>query len=675
MQLERARIKNFRSLRDIEVSFGSHTAFIGGNGAGKSSILKALEKFYSTSKNCDADDFFAREQEQPIEIELTFHQLSDQEAASFEDRIRDGKLVVTRVFDGGPSSGRYHGVVPQIPDFAAIRSQSAATPKRAAYNALRENNPLYADLPNAGSAAAVDQALLDWEAAHPAQLVLLPDDGQFFGFQNNSRGKLQRHTSFVFIPAVREASADAADGKTSVIGKLLELLVRSQILQRPDVQAFKAQMTEAYQALVSAENMPELGTLAGTLTADLRGLYQDAEVALNWREIGEMPVPLPMADVYLKDDGFGGPVDRQGHGLQRAFIFTLLQHLARTVVPEPDNTGAGDAGGGAPDGSAVVAQAPTLILAIEEPELYQHPTKQRHFAEVLRGLSSGTLPGVEGHTQIIFGSHSPMFISMGKADEIRLTRRSTCPDSPFKQCSLQALDLGIVAQKLERGWDKPPGSYSAQTLTPRLHILGAELAEGFFAKGVILVEGRSDKAALAAAGRMLGVNFEAAGIAILSAEGKANLDRPYVIFRELGIPTFLLWDCDQHLPDSKRSPTTDLALSRLAKPNEVFNGAPTDDLVCDCYAHFGKTLEHRLKEDVTPDIHAACLASACELFGVHPSNDTQKIPEVVYQTLLRAKEHGRESDMLKNVIRAVWRFFRDEDLPDPPQAQAPVAIP
>lgn len=625
MQLERARIKNFRSLRDIEVCFGAHTAFIGGNGAGKSSILKAIEKFYSTSKSCDADDFFGRDLGQPIEIELTFHQLNDQEAASFEGRVRDGRLVVTRIFDGGASNGRYHGVVPQIPDFVAIRSQSAATPKRAAYNALRENNPLYAELPNAGSAAAVDQALLDWEATHPADLVLLPDDGQFFGFQNNSRGKLQRHTSFVFIPAVREASVDAADGKTSVIGKLLELLVRSQILQRPDVQAFKAQMTEAYQALVSAENMPELGTLAGTLTADLRGLYQDAEVALNWREIGEMPVPLPMADVFLKDDGFGGPVDRQGHGLQRAFIFTLLQHLARTAVPDADDADAEDGGGGAPDGP-VVAQAPTLILAIEEPELYQHPTKQRHLAEVLRGLSSGTLPGVQGHTQIIFGSHSPMFISMGKADEIRLTRRSPCSDSAFKQCSLQALDLGVVAQKLERGWDKPAGSYSAQTLMPRLHILGAELAEGFFANGVILVEGRSDKAALTATARMLGVNFEAAGVAILSAEGKANLDRPYVIFRELGIPTFLLWDCDQHLPEAKRTPATDLALSKLAKPDQVFDAAPTDDLVSDCYAHFGKTLEHRLNEDITPDIHAACLAAACEPFGCTQAMTPRRSP-------------------------------------------------
>ena len=180
---------------------------------------------------------------------------------------------------------------------------------------------------------------------------------------------------------------------------------------------------------------------------------------------------------------------------------------------------------------------------------------------------------------------------MGKADEIRLTRRSECHGSDFKQCSIQALDLGIVAQKLERGWSKPVGTFNAQTLMPRLHILGAELAEGFFANGVILVEGRSDKAALTATARMLGVNFEAAGIAILSVEGKSNLDRPFVIFRELGIPTFLLWDCDNHLAPAQRKPATDLALSRLAKPDEVFEVAPTVDLVSDCYAHFGNTME------------------------------------------------------------------------------------
>lgn len=171
MQLKRARIRNFRSLRDVDVAFGAHTALIGGNGAGKSSILKAIENFYSMSKTCDADDFFGRDQTQTIEIELTFHQLSELEVAAFEDRLRDGTLVVTRIFDRSSSSGRYHGGVPQIPDFMAIRAHATATPKCAAYNVFRETDPAYAGLPNTDSQAAVDHALLDWEASHPDQLV------------------------------------------------------------------------------------------------------------------------------------------------------------------------------------------------------------------------------------------------------------------------------------------------------------------------------------------------------------------------------------------------------------------------------------------------------------------------------------------------------------------------
>ena len=40
------------------------------------------------------------------------------------------------------------------------------------------------------------------------------------------------------------------------------------------------------------------------------------------------------------------------------------------------------------------AQMPGLILGIEEPELYQHPSRQRHLARILWGLSQGEIPGV-----------------------------------------------------------------------------------------------------------------------------------------------------------------------------------------------------------------------------------------------------------------------------------------
>lgn len=669
MRLAHVRVKNFRSLRDVSVAFGPHTALIGGNGAGKSSILKAIEKFYST-RGLEPDDYFGRDTSLQVEIELTFAGLSPQELTAFGSRVRDGQLVVTRIFDNSPSSGRYFGSVAQNPAFVPIRALPSAGPRLTAYRALRTNDPAYnAALPAATSSTAAEEAMLAWEAANPAALVLHPDDGQFFGFQNASRGALKRYTSFVFIPAVREASADAADGKSSAIGQLLEIVVRSAILQRQDILQFKADMTARYQELVAPERMPELGQLADRLTMDLKALYRDAEVGLAWRDVSDFPVPLPIADVSLKDDGFGGPVDRQGHGLQRAFVLTLLQHLARTSAQPAgaEQLVPAEVNGNPP----LVPQAPSLILAIEEPELYQHPTKQRHFTTVLRGLSNGTLPGVESTTQIMFGSHSPMFVSMDKADEIRLVRRTVCEDSEYKQCELRSLDLDVVASKLERAWQKAEGSYTGASLKPHLHILGTELSEGFFANGVVLVEGRSDKAALYACSRMLGKSFEEAGIAVLSAEGKGNLDKPFAIFRELGIPVYVLWDCDLGKPD--KNPAANLALLRLVREGEDLLEAVPATIVAAHYAHFENTLEAVLKQELTPNVHGSCLATACEPFGLTPSNENQKIPEIMFQTLHAAKLQGAICGTLESVVRAIWLHLAGEEIVDATPAQAQAA--
>ncbi len=652
MQLIHARIQNFRSLRDVSITFEAHTALIGGNGAGKSSILKALEKFYSTSKALDQDDYFGRDTNSPVEIELTFGSLTADEQQTFETRVREETLTVSRIFDTTSSSGRYYGSVLQNPDFSAVRAISAATEKRSAYRALREENSTYVDLPNAANAAQIEVYFQQWEAEHPEALTLLRDDGQFFGFQNAGRGALQRHTSFVFVPAVREASLDAADGKSSAIGRLLEIVVRSAILQRKDVLAFQQEVTTRYQALVAPSNMPELGELASRLTGDLKSLYRDAAVALTWRDVADIPIPLPAADVSLSDEGFGGPVDRQGHGLQRAFVFTLLQHLAKSSHQVSPLEGTAN--------EAAIAVAPpsvpSLILAIEEPELYQHPTKQRHLATVLRGLSEGSLPGATGPTQIIFGSHSPMFVAMERANEVRLARRVKSADSKFKHAQLTSLSLENVAKRLEVANKKPAGTYTAATLAPRLHILGVELAEGFFANGVVLVEGRSDRSAIQACARLLGLDFQAAGIAILPVEGKTNLDRPYAIFTELGIPTFLLWDCDLNKKEAAANP----ALLNLVDDQARYDN-PISTRIAAKYAYFEDTLETILVSELGAELHQRCLEEACEPFGIVASKDTHKIPEVMHRVLACAKKYGGGSNTLEDLVRAIWRHVVPEE--------------
>jgi len=657
MQLVQAKIRNFRSLREVTVAFGAHTALIGGNGSGKSSLLKALEKFYGSQKSLDADDYYGRDVEKPVEVELTFGNLTAEEAGAFESRVRDGRLTVTRVFDNTSASGRYHGVVPSNPDFATIRSIGAAIPKRTAYNDLRAGNAKYADLPAVTSAPQVDEALRVWEEAHPGELMLARDDGQFFGFQNASRGALQRFTSFVFVPAVREAATDAADGRGSAIGRLLEIVVRSAILQRKDIAEFQQQINARYRELTSPKNMPELGDLAGRLTTDLRQVYADAAVGLAWQEGKDLPVPMPNADVTLSDDGFGGPVDRQGHGLQRAFIFTLLQHLARATHIEAERSGAGGAGEVEGHEPKPPAQAPALILGIEEPEVYQHPTKQRHFAAVLRGLSTGTLPGADGRTQVAFASHSPMFVSMANVGEIRFARRAECEDGDHKQCELRALDLDEVAHKLAVASQKPPETFTAATLAPRLHILGPELSEGFFADGVVLVEGPSDRAALVAAAHALNQNFESAGIAVLPVVGKNNIDRPLLIFRELGIPTYPVWDCDG--PDQAAE---NLKVLRAADPGPDHQAAPLTTEVTAQYAHFEVNLEGILRAELGGEAYDKVLKAACEQFGAPLGRDAQKNPEIMKRALESAKAGRAISPTLEAVVRAIWRALKNVEI-------------
>ena len=125
---------------------------------------------------------------------------------------------------------------------------------------------------------------------------------------------------------------------------------------------------------------PELGSLASDLSSTLKTYVPDASVEINWLTEGGINVSLPQADVRLVEDGYASAVIRTGHGLQRAFILTMLQHLAAAQVDdaargtEQETTDDGISEPEQTPGQPVVM--PSLVLCIEEPELYQHPNRQ-----------------------------------------------------------------------------------------------------------------------------------------------------------------------------------------------------------------------------------------------------------------------------------------------------------
>lgn len=214
MFIEQIHVKHFRSIVNETLPCDSLTALVGRNGSGKSSFLSALELFYEQSAVVSAQDFYNEDTTQEIEIAVTFGNLAPEAKTLFAPYMDQDRLTVVRVFSltEGKSSGVYHGMALQNPDFEAVRTAGGARDKTNAYAEIR-NRGEYSTLPIARSAEAVRSALEDWEANNPDKLERTRDQGQFFGFRQVAQGYLGRFTQFISIPAVRDAQSDATEGR------------------------------------------------------------------------------------------------------------------------------------------------------------------------------------------------------------------------------------------------------------------------------------------------------------------------------------------------------------------------------------------------------------------------------------------------------------------------------
>lgn len=640
MRLKRAEISNYRSIKQATIDLGDQTRLIGGNGCGKSSVINALNLFYAPAKTTvTVDDFFARDETKEIEIALTFHEFSEQEKETFKGHINEsGELRVSRVFSatGGKSNGKYHGVQLAYPAFQAVRAAAKAAEKTEAYRALLPDHP---DLDKAAKTGpAIEAALTAWEAAHPDKCQALRDDGQFFGFESVAQGKLASSTAFVFVPAVRDAAHDVAEGKGTPITLLMDLIVRSAIEARPEIKEFRSKVETEYQALTDPAKLTELGGLASTLSSTLKTYYPDTSVELDWLQRDALKVPLPNAAIRLNDDGFSSAVDRTGHGLQRALIMTLLQHLATAIMQ----------GERKEEEAEVKFAEPDLILAIEEPELYQHPTKQRHFARVLDALSSGKLAGLGKRIQIIYCSHSPMFVAMDQFDQVRLMRR--VKQEGQRESLPYSVSLDHVAKTLDAAYQKN-GKFTGDGLRSRLHIIDTDVAEGFFSAVTVLVEGPSDRAALLATARYLGKDVEENEVAVVSVNGKTNVDRPAVVFRGLGIPTYAVWDCDEGNANDFK-PDTNKALQRVFGTAEA-DIADSANRVTANYACFRVKLEETLKGEIGTDFYQKKLDELKAKYEIARDNDAQKSPVVMFDLISDAAKEGKAPKTLVAIVNAV----------------------
>lgn len=659
MIIKKIRVQNFRSIKDETLECEGLTALVGPNGAGKSAFLHALNIFYTPNANYSEEDFYNRDISEPISITVIYSDLTPAEKQLFAPYIDGDVLAITKEcsYPRVRGSEKYFGMRRQCPEFAKVRTASDLTEKKKLYSELRALDK-FSDLPQTPSRAAdINNYLEEWEANHPEACEWQRDNGQFFGFKEVGTAKLERFTRFLFIPAVRDASIDAVETKGSVLTDLIDLVVRSTLTQNEELCTLKEATQRRYDEIMGSSVTTKLNDVARQLTDTLKLYAPDAVVSLRWQSTG-IEIPIPKAEVFLEEDRFQVPVNRTGHGLQRAFIIAMLQQIALTQAQlssareppaEPD--------------------MPSLILGIEEPELYQHPDRQRYLARVLSQLTEGGIRGVVRAIQVIYTTHSPLFVGIDRFNQIRLVRKEYVGQDLPKQTRVRFTTLNQVAKRIERAvrpttsdqvaksikseQDVAASRFTGDTLIPRtVTLMNPWMNEGFFAEAVVLVEGSTDRAALLSVAEQMEVDFEKLGIALIPCEGKNNLDRPYAIFQSLDIPVYLIWDSDYKKKDAK--PETNRYLLRLVGVDE-----PEDwpSYVKSNFACFKYDLNSQLKDDLGEELYLRLLEQYRQEHNLS-REQAEKNPVVISEIIQAAYKQGHRCTTFEQIIQHIQGLRR-----------------
>lgn len=654
MIIKALHVQNFRSIKDETLECDKLTALVGPNGAGKSSFLKALDMFYTVAASYKEDDYYAKDTAKDILITITFSELTGEEQKLFQKYVEKGELTVEKEIKWPPGRGsqKYYGTSLQNPEFDEFRKAESAKERKEAYEKLLTSSK-YSQLPKWTKQDDATRSLKEWEQSNLDTCTRQRDEGQFFGFKEVGEAHLERYTKYLLIPAVRDASEDAAEGRGRVLSEIMDLVVRSVLAQREDVKKLQEDTQKKYEEIMEPSNLIELKTLEDSLTDTLKTYVPDTQVNLTWLKAENIEIPMPKADIKLVEDEYPSPVESTGHGLQRAFILTMLQHLAVAQAPMQENGDKGqlvtdNAPQVEPESKAKMTAMPSLILGIEEPELYQHPNRQRHLSKILFKLATGSIKGVAAQTQVIYSTHSPLFVDIERFKHLRILRKKLAENDKPKQTKVFQTNLDEIVKIIEKADGKPEGTYTSETLEPRLKTLMTPwMNEGFFADVAVLVEGEEDRAAILGTASALGHDFESIGISVIPCMGKNSIDRPTAIFRELGIPVYAIWDSDKGGKDSK--PEENHRLLRLF--SQEIEDWP--EKITPSFACFEKTLQFKLQDELGKDFFDIAIESCLKKYSITRKDQAFKNPIIIQEILTKAKTESRKSVTLEQIVENI----------------------
>ena len=305
---------------------------------------------------------------------------------------------------------------------------------------------------------------------------------------------LKKYVNVIYVPAEHETDDDGEDKKSSPLEKIIDDTIRRAA--RKDEE--EKERRKGFQA----EFNDQLSEVEGLLNDKLRGkdgsgYAPTAKVNLGFKD----PDVTLETELTIEDGGNMRNIDHKymGHGTKRGFYMAALEVKAEISKRiEKDR------------------EALTLVI-IDEPELHQHPQRQKLLLQALQTLSK--------KHQVVYTTHSSLMITLKTPMGIRKVVKDGNRVKVRKGAKLSKASIrGRILKAME---------------------------EAIFASGIIVVEGYTDEVIFNTIFRKIKYNKKSImgalvkkEVTVVACEGKGSIKHFYHVFESLGIKQFVVWDGD-----------------------------------------------------------------------------------------------------------------------------------
>jgi len=512
MKIKRVRIHNWRSIKDVDISFENLMVFIGRNNHGKSNILSGILFFFGSITCADLDYNKGCEE---LFVEITFSNLDDHDKAQFSKYLTvDDEITIRKAIRKGESF-EYHGYT-QIPTEEWLKEENISNyTSREAITAT----PLNSLVPSTGrlTREIVKQAQDSYIEQNIESLTFSYglETTNFLGLKSVAQGIFG---DVFFIPAVKNATDEFSVKSKSAFNQLLTNVINDMSATNDEYIEVKNKVKELTLSLNKTTADGTINAIRPQQISRLEELLESE--LLSWDTKINIEITPPDVDEVLRvgtnvwlNDGVSTDINRKGNGLQRSLIFALIKAWAKVSQEqrelEDDST----------DESSQRKASKSTYFIFEEPELYLHPQAQRELYSSLKNLS-------ENNNQVLISTHSSSFIDLDSYKSICIIYKDNITDgTKHLQCT----------QDIFTSLDDKKRFNMTYWINP-------DRGELFFAKKVLLVEGQTDKTVISFLSKQIGCfRYD---YTLIDCGSKDNMPLYIHLLNNFKLPHIVIYDKD-----------------------------------------------------------------------------------------------------------------------------------